>query len=341
MYNLLNIQKRRDNNIFKSLIVEKLLLKNNIKSYKILFQIKMKNLRNKIQLKIQIPKQNKQEESKTNIILKNKNNNKDTISHIINNIYISGYLIGKNFDYLKNNNFTHVINCSLGSSMENRLTEQNSENEYQKLGIKYLPIFLRDDPEVDIIFHFFNIIDFIESDKEVENKKILFHCIEGISRAPTMFAGYIMWKNNLSVTNAIELLKSKRHCVDINLGFNIQLQKWENYLFSSPKKIHVFKLNPNIRLLEEEKELNVEENYLVKIQYKLFYINNIYKFNKIIANNNEQNNLDIAIKNLGGTQTKYPIFNVYKDRTKQFIKNVIKYDKSLLKNDFSSFVEIK
>jgi hypothetical protein len=228
--------------------------------------------------------------------------------------------------------------------MENPLNAQLSEHEYEKLGIKYLPIFLRDDPEVDIIFHFFNIIDFIESDKDTETKKILFHCIEGVSRAPAMLAGYIMWKEKMTVSRAIELLKSKRPCVDINLGFNIQLQKWENYLFSSPKNIHVFKLNPNIRLLEkeEEKELNIDENYLVKIQYKLFFINNKYKYNKNIANIIEQNKaLNFTINDLKNTQKKNPIFHVYKDTTKQFIKNVVKYDKSLLKNDFSSLIEIK
>ena len=304
----------------------------------------MNNLRKKFNLKIQIPKQNKPEESKTNLCQENNINNRNTISHIINNIYISGYLIGKNYPFLQNNNFTHVINCSLGSSMENPLNAQLSENEYEKLGIKYLPIFLRDDPEVDILFHFFNIIDFIESDKEIKTKKILFHCIEGVSRAPAMLAGYIMWKEKMTVSGVIELLKSKRPCVDINLGFNIQLQKWENYLFSSPKNIHVFKLNPNIRLLEkeEEKELNIDENYLVKIQYKLFFINNKYKCIKNITNNNEQNRaLNFTINDLNNTQKKNPIFHVYKDRTKQFIKNVVKYDKSLLKNDFSSLIEIK
>ena len=38
---------------------------------------------------------------------------------------------------------------------------------------------------------------------------------------------------------------------------------------------------------------------------------------------------------------KSVIFNVFKDKKKEFIKNVIKYDKGLLNNDFSSFVEIR
>ena len=293
----------------------------------------MKSLKNKIQLKIKIPNKNYIEEASNNVDLNNERNNRNTISKIIDNIFISGYLIGKNISYLKNNDFTHVINCSVGSSMEYSQDNFSSNQAFFKEGIKYLPIILRDDPEVDIIYYFFKIINFIESDKEIINKKILFHCIEGISRAPTMVAGYLMWKENLSLLDVITLIKSKRQCADINLGFNIQLQKWENYLFSSPKKMHIFQLNPSIRLLgEEEKELNSEENYLIKIQYKLFYVNNIYKIN------NDNNYKRDEINKINNNSV---IFQVCKDKSKEFIKNIIKYDKTLLKNDFSSFVEIK
>ena len=128
----------------------------------------MKNLKNRIQLKIQIPKQNNIEESKTNIFTKiENNNNRNSISQITDNIYISGYLIGKNISYLKSSNFTHIINCSVGSSMVNNQNqdELSIKNEYEKYGIKYVAIYLRDEPEVDIIYHIFEIIDFIESNK--------------------------------------------------------------------------------------------------------------------------------------------------------------------------------
>ena len=292
----------------------------------------MKSLKNRIQLKITIPNKNYIEEASNNLDLNNERNNRNTISKITDNIYISGYLIGTNISYLKNNDFTHVINCSVGSSMEYSQGEFSSNQAFYKEGIKYLPILLRDDPEADIIYYFFQIINFIESDKEIINKKILFHCIEGISRAPTMVSGYLMWKENLSLLDVINLIKSKRQCADINLGFNIQLQKWEHYLFSSPKKMSIFELNPSIRLLgEEEKELNSEENYLVKIQYKLFYINHIFKIN------NNNNNYKKDEKNNNNSD----IFQICKDKNKEFIKNIIKYDKTLLKNDFSSLVEIK
>ncbi len=295
----------------------------------------MKNLKSKFQLKIKIPKQQITEETKNNAQLKLNDNNRNTISQITDNIYISGYLIGKNISFLKENNFTHIINCSLGSSMEDAQNELSNNQLYEKEGIKYLAINLRDDPEIDIIHHFFKIIDFISSDKETENKKILFHCIEGISRAPAMVAGYLMWKDNLTCISAIELIKSKRNVVEINLGFNIQLQKWENYLFSSPKQLQIFKLSPNIKLLTEgEIDLNkdIRENYLLKFKYKLIFINNI---NKTYS---EYNNRDLYLNN---NNNNTAIFNVYKDVTKEFIRNVIKYDKTLLKNDLSSLVEIR
>jgi len=294
----------------------------------------MNSLKNRIQLKIKIPKQNNQEEEKNNKIVKIVDNNRNTISQITDNIYISGYLIGKNLHYLQSNNFTHVINCSLGSSMECPIDELSTSKEFKKAQIKYLSICVRDAPEVDIIDRIFKIIDFIESDKETQNKKILFHCIEGVSRAPAMVAGYLMWKENLTCLSAIELIKSKRKCADINLGFNIQLNKWENFLFSSPKQIQIFKLTPYIRLLEEneiEIDKHFDEDYLIKIKYQLFYVNNIHK---TCIENNE----NLLPNNMN---RKDMIFNVYKDKIKEFVKNVVKYDKNLLKNDLSSLVELR
>ena len=288
-------------------------------------------LKKKIQLKIAIPK-NKEEEK--NISLVDNNNNKSSLSKITENIYTSGYLVAKDIPFLLKNNFTHVINCSRGSSMESPNDQSSEANNYDKSpSIKYLPIFLRDDPGADIINCFFQTIDFIESKEETNKpKKILIHCIEGISRAPALISGYLMWKQNLKTQNAIDFVKSKRKCVDINLGFIIQLHKWENYLFSTPEKIHIFKLDQSIRLLEEKEFEN--ENYsqiehLIRFNRKLFYIKN-KKNSKDENFFDEFNKLSIENSNC---------FNENSDKIK-FISNVIKYDKSILSNDISSLIEI-
>ena len=288
-------------------------------------------LKKKIQLKIAIPK-NKEEEK--NISLVDNNNNKSSLSKITENIYTSGYLVAKDIPFLLKNNFTHVINCSRGSSMESPNDQSSEANNYDKSpSIKYLPIFLRDDPGADIINCFFQTIDFIESKEETNKpKKILIHCIEGISRAPALISGYLMWKQNLKTQNAIDFVKSKRKCVDINLGFIIQLHKWENYLFSTPEKIHIFKLDQNIRLLEEKEFEN--ENYsqiehLIRFNRKLFYIKN-KKNSKDENFFDEFNKLSIENSNC---------FNENSDKIK-FISNVIKYDKSILSNDINSLIEV-
>ena len=291
----------------------------------------MFGLKKRIQLKIAIPKNT--EEEKTNSLI-NDNNNKSSLSKITDIIYTSGYLVAKDIPFLLKNNFTHVINCSRGSSMETSNDEVTDANNYDKSpSIKYLPIFLRDDPGADLIKCFFQTIDFVENEKESNKpKKILIHCIEGISRAPALIAGYLMWKQNIKTENAIEFIKSKRKCIDINLGFIIQLQKWENYLFSSPDKIQIFKLSPNIRLLEEkefENENFNESEYLIRLNKKFFYLGNQQKY--------KNGNLIDEIKEIN--KNNYNTFNEDNEKSK-FIYNAIKYDKLLLNNDIDSLVEI-
>lgn len=291
----------------------------------------MFDLKKRFQLKITIPK-NQEEEKTTSLI--NDNNNKSNLSKITDNIYTSGYLIAKDIPFLLKNNFTHVINCSRGSSMETSNDEVSDANNYNKSpSIKYLPIFLRDDPGADLIKCFFQTIDFIENEEESnKTKKILIHCIEGISRAPALIAGYLMWKQNIKTENAIEFIKSKRKCIDINLGFIIQLHKWENYLFSSTDKIQIIKLNTNIRLLEEKEyeNENINENeYLIRFNQKIFYLGN--------QQNYKNSNLKEEIKEI--YRNNYNTFNEDNDKCK-FIYNVIKYDKLLLNNNIDSLIEI-
>ena len=291
----------------------------------------MFDLKKRFQLKITIPK-NQEEEKTTSLI--NDNNNKSNLSKITDNIYTSGYLIAKDIPFLLKNNFTHVINCSRGSSMETSNDEVSDANNYNKSpSIKYLPIFLRDDPGADLIKCFFQTIDFIENEEESnKTKKILIHCIEGISRAPALIAGYLMWKQNIKTENAIEFIKSKRKCIDINLGFIIQLHKWENYLFSSTDKIQIIKLNTNIRLLEEKEyeNENINENeYLVRFNQKIFYLGN--------QQNYKNSHLKEEIKEI--YRNNYNTFNEDNDKCK-FIYNVIKYDKLLLNNNIDSLIEI-
>ena len=227
--------------------------------------------------------------------------NKSTITEINPNIYISGYIIANDIDYLLKNNFTHVLNCCSGSSLINNSPSVNYMN------IKYLKINLRDDPNADIINALFLTINFIEDGQE--NNKILFHCVEGVSRGPALLIGYLMWKNNISRDDGISLVKKKRNCVDINFGFMVQLSKWEKFLNDKYDEKVIFKLNKEISLVEEKNieklnnDINLGEKFLIRWKGKLFLIEGNYS--KQLGKKEE-----IIIKN--------------------FIDNVLKFDNNII-----------
>ena len=152
--------------------------------------------------------------------------NRKTISRIIVNLYVSGSLVAKDYSYLSQNKFTHIVNCS-----------SNSTPTPNPSPFKTLNLCLKDDPSADIISPLFSAIQFLEGEtpqgEKPANKKILFHCTEGISRGPALMAGFMMWKFNLNKDEAISVLIAKRPCIDINFGFLVQLNKWEIFLTGS------------------------------------------------------------------------------------------------------------
>lgn len=58
-----------------------------------------------------------------------------------------------------------------------------------------------------------------------------------------------MWKKNISRDSAITLIKNKRSCIDVNLGFLYQLSKFEDFLNYKNNKILTFNTNGTISLI--------------------------------------------------------------------------------------------
>lgn len=93
---------------------------------------------------------------------------------------------------------------------------------------------MRDQIDSDMTFYIYATIEFIEAAlKESGGKaKVLIHCykvrnallrnypcFQGISRSAAILAGYLMWKKQISDTEALEVIREKRGFVDPNLGF--------------------------------------------------------------------------------------------------------------------------
>ena len=173
----------------------------------------MKNLKNKLGLKVSIPKEIQEKPISLSCSVSSTD-----CSHIIDNIYISGYRASLDYAFLIGNNFTHIINCAGGSKTFFPLYFK----EFQ-----YLKIDLRDDGNINLLDAAKKLISFLRDISKDENSKILIHCSEGISRAPALVCAYLMWKFNMNSEDAINFVKEKRHCVDINFGFLFQLKNFQ------------------------------------------------------------------------------------------------------------------
>lgn len=223
----------------------------------------MKTFTSKLSLSIKVPITNAFDE-----IVKSSSKNYNTKSdcqHIINDIYVSGYQHGIDHEFLSKNKFTHIINC-VSSSKKFRTAIYED--------FTYLLLDLKDEPGVDIIFSIYSVIHFIENSNKIQGRKILIHCNEGISRGPTLLTAYLMWKFNNDKEAVLNLVKEKRPCVDLNLGFMYQLDKWnENRKnkFSSDKIIK-FELHGNMSIVDKD---SLKSDEMSRISHILFKQNNI------------------------------------------------------------------
>ena len=87
-----------------------------------------------------------------------------------------------------------------------------------------------DIPSEDLLSKFPSVISFIKEGQE--KGVVLVHCYHGKSRSATITTAYLMHKYKLGVEAALELVKSKRKCVNPNPGFMAQLRLWEAMRFS-------------------------------------------------------------------------------------------------------------
>jgi hypothetical protein len=66
-----------------------------------------------------------------------------------------------------------------------------------------------------------------------------------------MLTSYLMWKDHYNLVEAIDKIKDKRKCIDINIGFILQLGKWEELLkFGKEFKLYKFENEGNLALLD-------------------------------------------------------------------------------------------
>lgn len=77
-----------------------------------------------------------------------------------------------------------------------------------------------------MLFHLVKIID-----AHIKNgKQVVVNCFAGISRSATIVIAYLMYKNKLSVQEAISFVRTKRPFINPNYGFVCQLYQLQDSL---------------------------------------------------------------------------------------------------------------
>jgi protein-tyrosine phosphatase len=126
------------------------------------------------------------------------------------NIYLGNAKFASDIDLLKSLGITHIINSAI--EIPNYFTE-----------FKYLHLEMYDTPQENAKRYFKTSKQFID-DALHDNGKVLIHCRAGVSRSVTILTYYLMKTLNITLEEALKLIRKCRPIANPNYGFIKQLQ---------------------------------------------------------------------------------------------------------------------
>lgn len=132
-------------------------------------------------------------------------------------LFLGSVGAASNKSVLKNLNITHVL-----------LVANALEPAYPR-DFKYKQVEVLDSVDTNLAQHFEECFSFIDEAKR-EGGGVLVHCFAGRSRSVTVILAYLMRTHHMSLSEALELVRSKRPQAAPNQGFLLQLQSFENRL---------------------------------------------------------------------------------------------------------------
>uniref|UniRef100_A0A5B7CFK7 Dual specificity protein phosphatase 1 n=1 Tax=Davidia involucrata TaxID=16924 RepID=A0A5B7CFK7_DAVIN len=142
-------------------------------------------------------------------------------------LFLGSLGAANNKSTLKSLNVTHIL------TVANSLAPAHPNDFIYKI------IDVPDREGINIAQYFDECFNFIDEAKRMGGG-VLVHCFVGRSRSVTMVVAYLMKKHGMSVSQALEHVKSKRPLAAPNSGFMSQLQNFEKSLqvpYSQPLTI--------------------------------------------------------------------------------------------------------
>ena len=183
------------------------------------------------------------------------NNNNDYSEILENFLYLGNYKIANDISRLNKIGIEYIINLC-----------QDICNNINDKKIKFLSFNMKDSTKENIECIFYMCFDFINKCKS-ENKKILIHCYQGISRSACLVTAYLIFSKKIDSDKAFNFVQKKRKIANPNLGFFFQLNVFYNRITMKKNHLNVYAISsfqieqPNLivcRLIYHNMILNPE-----------------------------------------------------------------------------------
>ncbi|EOY05545.1 Dual specificity protein phosphatase 1 isoform 1 [Theobroma cacao] len=139
-------------------------------------------------------------------------------------LFLGSVAAAYNMDALKHLNITHIL--TVASSLK---PAHSNDFVY-----KIIPVLDKEDTNLSQYFD--ECFDFIDEAKR-QGGGVLVHCFVGKSRSVTIVVSYLMKKHGMSLSQALEHVKSKRPLAAPNSGFIQQLQELEKSLQANQEQM--------------------------------------------------------------------------------------------------------
>lgn len=120
---------------------------------------------------------------------------------------------------------THILNAAEG---EWNSVDTGAEY-YRDMDVHYYGITAEDVPMFNLSQYFYSAAEHIQQTLRDPQNKLLIHCVMGRSRSATLLLAYLMIHEHMTVIDAIDHVKRRRHIIP-NWGFLKQLRELDTHL---------------------------------------------------------------------------------------------------------------